>query len=205
MIRKGRRWIVASIAPILVACSDPDDAAPRPSTVGSLPPAELEAGADASLGGRGGPLDAGQTLRGSESGLSGAALELGARMTETEIIVELPSDVLFEFDQSEIQPAAAPTLRSLATLISENDSGLVTINGHTDSVGSDDYNQSLSERRAAAVASWLTEIGEIRSDRLRTAGFGSGRPVAPNQHPDGSDDPDGRQRNRRVEVILPRH
>jgi outer membrane protein OmpA-like peptidoglycan-associated protein len=149
-------------------------------------------------------LDEGRALTGRVSGLSGAASALGARVTETEIVVDLPSDVLFEFDEAELQPGAEPTLRQLATLVREHPVALVSINGHTDAIGSREYNQALSERRAEAVAGWLAGPGGIERERLRPAGFGATRPTAPNQRPDGSDDPEGRRQNRRVEVVLPR-
>jgi outer membrane protein OmpA-like peptidoglycan-associated protein len=77
----------------------------------------------------------------------------------------------------------------------------VLIEGHTDGKGSDSYNQGLSERRAVAVKTALV-VGGLQEARLNVRGFGKTRPVAPNQTPDGADDPDGRQRNRRVEVVI---
>jgi outer membrane protein OmpA-like peptidoglycan-associated protein len=75
------------------------------------------------------------------------------------------------------------------------------VDGHTDSIGSDAYNQSLSERRAASVKAWLVaHDGVPAATPIR--GFGKTRPVAPNSKPDGSDAPDGRQKNRRVEVVI---
>ena len=64
----------------------------------------------------------------------------------------------------------------------------------------DDYNQKLSERRAAAVRDWLVKPGDVAPARLSAKGFGPAKPVAPNAKPDGSDDPEGRQKNRRVEI-----
>jgi len=74
------------------------------------------------------------------------------------------------------------------------------IEGHTDGKGSDTYNQALSERRAIAVRASLTERG-LPLDHLNIRGFGKTRPVAQNQFPDGADEPEGRQKNRRVEVV----
>jgi outer membrane protein OmpA-like peptidoglycan-associated protein len=68
--------------------------------------------------------------------------------------------------------------------------------------GGDAYNQKLSERRAASVKQWLTEKEGLDTVKLSTQGFGAKRPVAPNIKPDGSDDPEGRQKNRRVEIVL---
>jgi outer membrane protein OmpA-like peptidoglycan-associated protein len=77
----------------------------------------------------------------------------------------------------------------------------VIIEGHTDGKGTDGYNQCLSERRAAAVRIALVNRG-LPGERLITHGFGKSRPIAPNQYDDGSDDPVGRQKNRRVEVVI---
>jgi OOP family OmpA-OmpF porin len=71
----------------------------------------------------------------------------------------------------------------------------VRVEGHTDSVASESYNQGLSERRARSVADWLAENG-VDGDRLTTRGWGETRPVAEN------DTPEGRQQNRRVELII---
>jgi len=75
----------------------------------------------------------------------------------------------------------------------------VTIEGHTDSIGSDAYNQRLSERRAAAVKQYLVSKG-VGADRLTTVGRGEKDPVAPNTTPDGKDNPEGRAMNRRAEL-----
>jgi len=119
--------------------------------------------------------------------------------------VDLPSDVLFDFDRAKVRPQAEPKLRLLAELIRDNPEGLISISGHTDALGDEAYNRTLSERRAEAVANWLIESGEVDAERLRTAGFGETRPAAPNERPDGTDDAEGRRQNRRVEIILPRN
>jgi outer membrane protein OmpA-like peptidoglycan-associated protein len=110
------------------------------------------------------------------------------------------SDFLFDFDRSEVRPEAEPALVELADRITQANKR-VMIEGHTDAKGTESYNQGLSERRAAAVRVALVERG-LPIDVLNVRGFGKARPVVPNQQPDGSDDPDGRQRNRRVEVVI---
>jgi len=80
---------------------------------------------------------------------------------------------------------------------------LCTIGGHTDGKGGKEYNQKLSERRANSVKTWL--LGHGASNEMKTQGFGDTKPVAPNTKPDGSDDPDGRQKNRRVEITIKKH
>jgi photosystem I P700 chlorophyll a apoprotein A2 len=78
----------------------------------------------------------------------------------------------------------------------------VSIDGHTDGKGADAYNMALSERRAAAVKAWLTAHSQMPPARIATRGLGKTKPVAHDTKPDGSDDPDGRARNRRVEIVV---
>jgi outer membrane protein OmpA-like peptidoglycan-associated protein len=127
------------------------------------------------------------------------------RRTAKEIIIDLSADILFDFNKSTIRPDAIPTLQKLALLIKESGSGIVQLNGHTDSIASDEYNMVLSEQRAASVKQWLSSKGGIDAKRLQTKGYGESQPVAPNTNPDGSDNPEGRQRNRRVEIRIPRN
>lgn len=125
---------------------------------------------------------------------------LKARETPQEIVIDLPSDVLFDFDKSTLRADALPVLTKAAQLIAAYPQSPVCINGHTDSKGSHDYNQALSLRRAQAVAVQLNRVLPARQLQMR--GFGEERPVAANTQPDGSDYPEGRQRNRRVEIVI---
>jgi photosystem I P700 chlorophyll a apoprotein A2 len=127
--------------------------------------------------------------------------ELGARETEEGLVIDLPGDVLFNFDDDTLRPDAAAVVARLGELLRSMDRP-AAINGHTDNRGSETYNQSLSERRAAAVRRALVETHDVPAARLTVTGYDETRPVAPNARPDGSDDPEGRQRNRRVEVII---
>lgn len=120
---------------------------------------------------------------------------LGAKVTETEVVIQLPGAILFDFDSAEIRPDAERALTDVAEVIRSYANRPVRVEGHTDSMADDEYNQKLSERRAASVAAWLGSHG-IETSRVRTAGFGEKRPVASN------DTSDGRQRNRRVEVVI---
>jgi outer membrane protein OmpA-like peptidoglycan-associated protein len=110
------------------------------------------------------------------------------------------SDFLFDFNRAEIRAEAAPALAELAHRVILADKP-VLIEGHTDAIGTEAYNQGLSERRAVAVRVALAGRG-LPLASLNVRGYGKSRPVAPNQRPDGSDDPDGRQHNRRVEVVI---
>jgi len=89
-----------------------------------------------------------------------------------------------------------------AALLRERAKGVVRIEGHTDSKGNPPYNQKLSERRADSVRLWLVEREGLSNMKFATQGFGATRPKVPNTKPDGSDDPDGRQTNRRVEIVF---
>jgi outer membrane protein OmpA-like peptidoglycan-associated protein len=122
--------------------------------------------------------------------------------TPGEVKIELSGDVLFDFDQWDIRPDAEPILRQVAEIIQRYPKAKVAIAGHTDAKGADAYNLQLSKRRAASVKTWLVQQGDIDGKRMTTNGSGETKPVAPNTHPDGSDNPEGRQRNRRVELTV---
>ncbi len=124
--------------------------------------------------------------------------------TATSIEVSLPADVLFDFDKSDIRSDAQKPLHEVAQLLRDKARGPVLIKGYTDALGGDAYNQRLSERRAAAVRTWLAAREGLASMKFITSGFGSRDPVAPNRNPDGSDNPAGRQMNRRVTFIMNR-
>ena len=129
--------------------------------------------------------------------------DLNATVNESEIIVPLSTDVLFDFDRADIREDAISTLKKLAQAISKLKLKMIQIAGHTDSKGSDEYNLQLSQQRAEAVASWLSSNTDIPRENLIAKGYGEAQPVADNQKPNGEDNPEGRAKNRRVEVIIP--
>ena len=90
-------------------------------------------------------------------------------------------------------------LDEAAQILQANPNVRVTIEGHTDSIGTAAYNQKLSERRAAAVKRYLVSKG-VSANRLDTVGYGKSRPIAPNKTPNGRDNPQGRAMNRRAEL-----
>ena len=85
--------------------------------------------------------------------------------------------------------------------LNENPTTIVEVSSHTDSKGSDEYNVKLSQKRAESVVVYLTSKG-IQADRLQAKGYGEEQPIAPNEKPDKSDNPDGRQMNRRTEFRI---
>jgi outer membrane protein OmpA-like peptidoglycan-associated protein len=135
--------------------------------------------------------------------MGGKIQDLQVRETATEIRIELAADVLFDFDKATIKPEAATALHTVAEIIKDKGKGRsVRIDGHTDGKGGAAYNQTLSERRADSVKQWLAAKEGLGQVKMTTQGFGATKPVAPNTKPDGSDDPEGRQKNRRVEIVL---
>jgi outer membrane protein OmpA-like peptidoglycan-associated protein len=115
----------------------------------------------------------------------------------------LGADVLFDFDKARLRPEAEPVLRRLVEEVRERvGAATFAVEGHTDAKGDDGYNLKLSDRRAHSVRDWLVSHGGIGGNAVTMASYGETRPVAPNQHADGSDDPEGRQRNRRVEILV---
>ena len=152
--------------------------------------------------GLGGADNVGVAAAGKTLGLEGALKELNAKVTPAEIKIDLAADVLFDFDKAEIKKQAEPTLQNLATVLKANAGAKVAIEGHTDGKGADAYNQTLSEQRAASVKQWLVANAHVDGGAITTRGWGKTKPVAHNAKPDGSDDPEGRAKNRRVEVVV---
>lgn len=120
--------------------------------------------------------------------------DLKAKRTDRGLVLTL-GDVLFATGEATLKPAAYRTVDRLAEVLKEDPGHKVVIEGHTDSVGSEDFNQQLSERRAMAVQSALMTRG-VPADQMQAIGRGESMPVASN------DDAGGRQQNRRVELIF---
>jgi len=120
--------------------------------------------------------------------------ELKAKKTDRGMVLTL-GDVLFDTGKATLKPGAYGTVDRLATVLKESPDRKVMIEGHTDSVGSAEFNQGLSERRAASVQTALLERG-VMSDQIIAVGKGKDYPIASNE------DAGGRQRNRRVEMIF---
>ena len=135
-------------------------------------------------------------------GIDALLKDLGAKITDRQIRIDLAADVLFDFDKYSLRPAANESLKKIGQVVSGYPDAPLAIEGHTDGKGTHAYNMTLSDNRAGAVKKWLMENAGIKSSRITTKGWGETKPVAPNKKPDGSDDPEGRQKNRRVELTL---
>jgi outer membrane protein OmpA-like peptidoglycan-associated protein len=108
-------------------------------------------------------------------------------------------NIQYEFDRSELTANSKTIIdTTIYKLLIENPKITVELSSHTDSKGADTYNQKLSQKRAESVVNYLIAKG-IDSKRLTAVGYGETKPIAPNQNPDGSDNPEGRQQNRRTE------
>ena len=123
----------------------------------------------------------------------------GVDVTETDngqaILVNLPDGVTFDVGSYTLKPAFRATLDDIATSMNQYPNSLIDVYGHTDSTGSDAYNQTLSENRARTVANYLISKG-VSAARIRSQGFGETMPVADNATEEG------RAKNRRVEIKI---
>jgi len=115
--------------------------------------------------------------------------------TGSELIVNMPHDILFAVDSATLQPALYGDLAAVARSLMNYPGSTVQVIGHTDSTGSASYNNSLSQRRAASVATVLIQDG-VPAARIQTIGRGASQPIASNQTEQG------RAQNRRVEIII---
>jgi len=117
------------------------------------------------------------------------------RPSENQIDVRLTSDVLFDYNSSELRPESRATLGDLASNFRRYTDEIIDVEGHTDATGTPDYNQRLSERRADSVKGYLIDQG-VLANHVNAVGYGETRPKASN------DTPEGRQLNRRVEIHI---
>ena len=128
---------------------------------------------------------------------------LEAREVDEGMIIYLPTVFLFEFDRAVVTQDAKKQLRDVGKLligeVAEN--RRVTVEGHADAVGTRVYNRQLSDRRAVAVIQELIAAG-VKSERISKRVFGEDKPLEPNRRPDGTDNPEGRAKNRRVALLI---
>ena len=110
-------------------------------------------------------------------------------------------NILYDFDKATLRPESKLVLDTLAQVLRDNPNMVVRMSAHTDSKGSDAYNMELSQRRAQSCVDYLSSVG-IAASRMEAKGYGESEPIAPNTKPDGSDNPEGRQLNRRTEFTV---
>lgn len=111
------------------------------------------------------------------------------------LLLRMPSGITFAYDRSDVQPQFQPTLNEVASVLAQYPKTYIDVLGHTDSDGADAYNQGLSERRASAVAAYLSSHG-VQSARIGTRGYGETQPIASNTTEEG------KALNRRVEIKI---
>ncbi|HEV8657390.1 MAG TPA: OmpA family protein [Thermoanaerobaculia bacterium] len=209
MIRKAFVVILATLFVLACASSkdDPNAKAKRGAGIG----AATGAVAGAVIGNQSGSNRTGAVVGAAAGAAIGAAI--GHRMdqqekelreiqgvevtrpSEGEIAVRLTSDILFDLDSAALRPESRSTLRDLATNFQRYPDEIIDIEGHTDSSGTTEHNQVLSDRRANSVRDFLVDNG-VASRNVTAVGYGETRPKATNSTPEG------RQLNRRVEIHI---
>ncbi|MFF5260630.1 OmpA family protein [Actinomadura viridis] len=145
-------------------------------------------------------FDLGPAVRGIDIAASVLPLE-SEETTGGRITVRMSADVLFDFNKATLTDAARRRIGRLATRL-RGSTGTVEVAGHSDAIGAPAYNQALSARRAEAVKAELVRLlGGSAGSRVQARGYGENRPVAPNEK-GGKDDPEGRAKNRRVDITF---
>jgi outer membrane protein OmpA-like peptidoglycan-associated protein len=212
MLRKG--FILILIAVFAFACATTDDTGTDPNRKtkrGAVIGAVVGGVAGAVIGNQSGRNRTGAVVGAAAGAAVGAAV--GRRMdkqeaelrqiegveverpSEGEIEVRLTNDILFDYDSSALRPASRTTLNELADNFAQYPDNQIIVEGHTDSTGSDAYNQRLSEQRAANVADYLIGRG-VAARNVIVYGYGESDPKSSN------DTAEGRQLNRRVEIHI---
>ena len=130
------------------------------------------------------------------------SVELQYQDTGKSLSMSLSGDVLFDYDKATLKPAAEEALKKVGVVLSQFPESRVTVEGFTDSKGGKSFNLQLSRERATAVKDWLVKNGGVSATNISAKGLGEDNPVAPNTAPDGTDDPIGRAKNRRVSIIV---
>jgi outer membrane protein OmpA-like peptidoglycan-associated protein len=209
MIRKAVVLLVASC--FALACATTDDDPNKKAKRGAGIGAAAGAVAGAVIGNQGGNNRTGAVVGAAAGAAIGAAIghqmdkqeqELRqiegvevTRPSEGQIDVRLTSDILFDLDSAELRPESRATLRDLADNFKRYPDEIIDVEGHTDSSGTTEHNQGLSERRADSVRVFLVDNG-VPSRSVTAAGYGETRPKSSNSTPEG------RQLNRRVEIHI---
>jgi outer membrane protein OmpA-like peptidoglycan-associated protein len=207
MIRKASVLLLVTIFTFACATGDPNQKAKQGAGAGAAAGAII----GAIIGNQSGNNRTGAVVGAAAGAAIGAAMghrmdkqqqELQqipgvevSRPSEGEIAVNLTNDILFDFNSASLRTDSQQTLRDLASNFRNYPDEQVTVEGHTDSVGTPAYNQSLSDQRASIVSNYLVAEG-VPGSRITAIGYGETRPKASN------DTPEGRQLNRRVEIHI---
>jgi len=216
---KNVRWSIkitgAALAGVLLlsagCATNPDGSTEYKRTaIGALGGAAVGAGGGALIAGSG-HRGAGALIGGVVGAAAGGAIgnymdrqaaEMKRKLPEAavaregdKLYVALPSAILFDVDKSEIKPTAKDSIAKAAEVLVKYPDTYITVEGHTDSTGTTEYNQKLSERRADAVRDQLLRDG-VPASRVSVKGYGESNPVADNSTPEG------RQSNRRVQLEI---
>jgi len=218
--------MVALVATFAMATAGCVSGPMTPRESGALTGAAIGAGSGAIIGSASGGTAEGALIGGAVGAIAGAIIgdsvqaqqqraardqqlaeqlrsqNVEAYGSDRGVVVRLP-DVLFEFGRSELTRDARRKIGGISNVLNSPDVAWrqLSIEGHTDSIGSEQANNQLSERRARSVADALVSL-RVAPQRLTVQGFGEAYPVAPNVHGNGGDNPEGRARNRRVEVVI---
>lgn len=209
MFRKASVLLLTTL--FIVSCASTNDDPNKKAKTGAAIGAAAGAVVGAVIGNQSGSNRTGAVIGAAVGGAIGAAAghrmdqqqqELqqipGVEVTrpaENQIDVKLTSDVLFDYNSSSLRPESRSTLGDLASNFRRYTDEIIDVEGHTDSTGTPDYNQTLSEKRADSVKGFLVDEG-VASSRINAIGYGETRPKASN------DTPEGRQLNRRVEIHI---
>jgi OmpA-OmpF porin, OOP family len=125
-----------------------------------------------------------------------------ANMENKKVQDSMTLHILFDYNKVTIKGKAHSELNEGINFVKRYPGSRIQIAGHTDNVGTPQYNQTLSEKRAEAVREYLIREGGVDPAKISSVGYRDLYPVAPNQKPDGQDNPDGRAQNRRVEINI---
>jgi outer membrane protein OmpA-like peptidoglycan-associated protein len=141
-------------------------------------------------------------LQQKELALEKVRREFEAQQNGRSLSMNLSGDLLFDYDKALLKPEAEQALKKVAVVLSQFPESHVTVEGYTDSKGTEARNIQLSHERAQAVKDWLVKNGGALGPSISTKGFGEAYPIAPNTNANGSDNPIGRALNRRVSIVV---
>jgi outer membrane protein OmpA-like peptidoglycan-associated protein len=141
-------------------------------------------------------------LQQKELALEKARRDFEAQQSGRSLSMNLSGDLLFDYDKAALKSEAEQALKKVAVVLSQFPESHVTVEGYTDSRGTESRNIALSRERAQAVRNWLVKNGSALESNISTKGYGEQYPVAPNTSADGSDNPVGRALNRRVSIVV---